>query len=252
MSQPTLPHVNERDWDEVAATFEEDIFSVPANDRLGLIAERVRRSGAKDRSVADLGCGIGRMLPLLAECFGEVHAMDISSECLAVAERKNEQLGSIRYTHVDLSVAELPHVDLALCINVLLTASLSKRQVMLSNACGSIKPEGHLLLTTPSLESALYASHRLVQWNIEKGMSPSSAQQRSSRDASRLDMGIVMIDGVPTKHYLKEELEDVLRAEGMRVEEILKIEYPWSAVFPEAPEWMQDPLPWNWMVVAQR
>jgi len=246
--------VNERDWDEVAATFEEDIFSVHANDRLGLIAERVRRFGAKDRAAADLGCGIGRMLPLLAECFGEVYAMDISSECLAVAERKNEQIRNIHYQHADLSgsLESLAPVDLALCINVLLTASLSKRQAMLSNACGRIKPEGHLLLTTPSLESALYASHRLVQWNIEKGMSPSSAQQRSSRDASRLDMGIVMIDGVPTKHYLKEELEDVLRDEGMRVEEILKIEYPWSAVFPEAPEWMQDPLPWNWMVVAQR
>ena len=246
--------MNEHQWDQVAATFEEDIFSVPANDRLGLIAERVRRFGAKDRTAADIGCGIGRTLPLLAEHFGEVHAMDISSECLAIAERNSEQHHNIRYRHADLAEINepLPMVDFALCINVLLTASLAKRQAMMANACACIKPDGRLLITTPSLESALYASHRLVEWNIAKGMTPSVAQQKAARDASRLDMGVVMIDGLPTKHYLKEELEDVLRVNDMRVEEAMKIEYPWSSVFPEAPDWMQDPLPWNWMVVAKR
>ena len=108
--------MNEHQWDQVAATFEDDIFSVPANDRLGLIAERVRRFGAKDRAAADLGCGVGRTLLLLAEHFGEVHAMDISSECLAFAARNSEQHHNIRFRHADLAEitnvrAEVPGAD---------------------------------------------------------------------------------------------------------------------------------------------
>ena len=31
-----------------------------------------------------------------------------------------------------------------------------------------------------------------------------------------------------------------------------KIEYPWSRVFAEPPEWMGPPLPWNWMATARK
>jgi 2-polyprenyl-3-methyl-5-hydroxy-6-metoxy-1,4-benzoquinol methylase len=247
--------VNEREWDAVAATFEEDIFSLPANDRLGLIADRVQRFGGKDKSAADIGCGIGRTLPLLAASFGEVHATDLSNECLEVARRAYAHHANIQYHHGDLAELDqpLPMVDLALCINVLLTAPLARRQAMLNSIASAIKPGGHLLITSPSLESALFATHRLVEWNMAKGMPPAVAQQKAARDASKLDMGVVMVDGVATKHYLKEELEDVLRNEGLVPVESLKIEYPWSIVFPGVPDWLRvDPLPWNWMVLAER
>ena len=246
--------VNEREWDAVADTFEEDIFNVPANDRLGLIAERVKRFGNKKGSAADIGCGIGRTLPMLAHAFGSVRASDISGECLAIAERKCNAWPNISYHHLDLREVNGSNeaVDFALCINVLLTASLAMRQHMFKSVLAQIKPGGHLLLTCPALESALYASHRLVQWNIDKGMPPAVAQQKASRDASRLDMGIVQLDGVATKHYLREELEDVLRANDLLPVETLKLEYPWSSVFPESPAGMAEPLPWNWMVLAQR
>ncbi len=247
--------MNEREWDAVASTFEEDIFSLPANDRLGLIADRVRRFGGKDRSAADIGCGIGRTLPLLVAHFGEVHATDLSNECLEVARRSYAQHPNIQYHHGDLAELSepLPMVDLALCINVLLTAPLARRQNMLHSIAAAIKPGGHLLITSPSLESALFTTHRLVEWNLAKGMPPAVAQQKAARDASKLDMGVVMVDGVATKHYLKEELEDVLRNEGLVPVESLKIEYPWSIVFPGMPDQLRvDPLPWNWMVLAQR
>lgn len=246
--------MNEREWDAVAATFEEDIFSVPANDRSGLIAERVLRYGGKHKTAADIGCGIGRTLPMLARSFGTVVASDLSTECLAIAQRKYNGWPNISYQHIDLREQAEPEeaVDFGLCINVLLTASLGMRQQMMASVRARIKPGGHLLLTAPALESALYASHRLVQWNIEKGMPPAVAQQKAARDSSRLDMGIVQLDGVATKHYLREELEDVLRANDLRPMETLKLEYPWSSVFPEAPMGMSEPLPWNWMVVAQR
>lgn len=245
--------MDEQDWDNVAATFERDIFNVIENDRRGKILKRILRFGGRERSVADIGCGIGHTIPMLAKHFGQVHAMDISNECLAVAENKYARYDNVKYVHADLAQPlPFPAVDFALCINVLLIASRAKRQAMMTNMCASIKPGGDLLLVTPAMESALYASHRLVQLNEDKGMAPRVAQRKAARDTSKLDMGIVMIDGVPTKHHLKEELQDLLRDQGMEVMETVKIEYPWAYVLDEAPADMPPPLPWNWMVVAAK
>ncbi|MEO8734405.1 MAG: class I SAM-dependent methyltransferase, partial [Flavobacteriales bacterium] len=210
--------MDERDWDNVAATFEDDIFSVPEHDRKKRILQRVQRYAGKKKSSADIGCGIGRTIPMLAEHFKSVQATDISSECLAVAENKYARFSNVEYVHADLA-KPLPFapVDFALCINVLLIASRTKRQTMMANMCAAIKPGGHLLLVTPALESALYASHRLVQLNEQKGMKPAVAQRKAARDTTKLDMGIVMVNGAPTKHHLKEELTDLLTQEGMKV-----------------------------------
>jgi len=246
--------VKERDWDRIAATFEEDVFNVPANDRLGLIAAFVRGHAGKDRAAADMGCGIGRTLPLLADHFGTVHALDFSSACLAVAERDNIVRSNIRYHHLDLATAEAPFgpVGLVLCINAWLMHEPGLRDAMVRNTLACVKPGGHLLLVTPALESALFATHRLVRWQREQGHSPKVAQQKARRETSDLDMGIVLVDGVPTKHYLREELEDMLTMDGLVVSDTRKLEYPWSRVFAEPPEWMGPPFPWNWMVTAHR
>jgi len=246
--------MNEKDWDRTAATFDEDVFNVPANDRQGLILRSIRRYAGKDKVAADLGCGIGRTVKMLASHFGAVHAVDFSSECLAGADRDHPGLNYVDYHHIDLAEEPVPFepVDVVLCINAWLMHPPDKRVGMVGHVLDAVKPGGHLVLVTPALESALFATHRLVRWNLDQGHSPKVAQQKASRDMSAIDMGIVMIDGVATKHYLKEELEDVLTMHGLKVLESHKLEYPWSRVFQDPPSWMGAPFPWNWLVVAER
>ena len=246
--------MDEEAWDRVAEHFDEAILDVPGTDRRGLIAAALDRFAGQDRTVADIGCGVGRALHLLAPRFGAVHATDLSSECLAIAAKDHAQFDNVRYIHADLSRTHgLPEqVDVAVCINTLLHASLEKREGMWRNLGEAIRPGGHLLLVVPSLESALYASHRLVRLNRRSGHSPRDAQRRARRALSDLDLGIVVVDGVPTKHHLKEELHDVLRARGMRVLETHKLEYPWHYVLHDPPSDMEPPDPWNWMVVAEK
>lgn len=246
--------MNEQDWDDTAASFEEDVFNVPANDRLGLIPAFVAQHAGKDRTAADIGCGIGRTVGLLARHFGELHAADFSQECLTVAERRNAAHHNVRYHHADLAHDPAPfaQVDLVVCINAWLMHEPDRRAQMVKHTLDTVKPGGHLLLVTPALESALFATHRLVRWQREQGHPPKVAQQKARREMSKLDMGIVLIDGVYTKHFLKEELEDMLAMYGFELLGMDKIEYPWSRVFAEPPEWMGPPLPWNWMATARK
>jgi hypothetical protein len=64
--------------------------------------------------------------------------------------------------------------------------------------------------------------------------------------------GVTDIDDVPTKHFLKEELELLLDLEGFTIQTIQKIEYEWSTEFHEAPSWLKNPTPWDWMVHATK
>lgn len=246
--------MNEQDWDNVATTFEEEIFNVPANDTKGHIKGWVERLAVPGATATDLGCGVGRTLPLLANWYEKVFAVDVSAQCLEVAARACQEHANITYVHADLSKDRngYPAADVVLCINTLLNASLEIREPLVDRTCRSVKKGGHLLLVVPSLNSALLTAYRHLQWNLRDGMSPQRAQKEAALNSEGLEHGIVRIDGVPTKHYLREELEAMFTGRGFEVLAIEKIEYPWNTEFDAPPKWMKAPWPWDWFVAARR
>lgn len=246
--------MNENDWDQVATTFEAEIFNVQEHDTKGLIRHAIDRLSAPDAVAADLGCGIGRTLPMLAERFAKVFAVDVSSQCLAVAADNCITHDNITYVHADLSKDRngYPATDVVLCINTLLNASVEVRESLFDRTCRSVKRGGHLVLVVPALGSALLTAYRRLQWNLREGMGPLEAQQEAAMHGAGIEHGIVNVDGVPTKHFLREELEASLTARGFHLETIEKIEYGWDTEFEAPPRWMKAPWPWDWFVTAQR
>ncbi|MFN3875240.1 MAG: class I SAM-dependent methyltransferase, partial [Flavobacteriales bacterium] len=136
--------MNERDWDKVAASFEEDIFNVPANDAKGIISGWVESLAAPGAEATDLGCGVGRTLPLVAECYSKVYAVDVSRQCLEVAAKANAGRTNIVYVHADASVdrGSYPATDVVLCINTWLSAALEVREGLIDRTCRSVKKGG--------------------------------------------------------------------------------------------------------------
>ena len=246
--------MNEHDWDNVATTFEDAIFNVPANDTRGVIEGWLNKLARPGAVATDLGCGVGRTLPMLADRFDHVHAVDVSSHCLEVAQGANHGRDNITYVHADLSRDRngYPAANHVLCINTWLNAALEIREPLIARTCRSVKRGGHLLLVVPSLNSALLTAFRHLQWNLRNGMSPREAQREAALHSEGLEHGLVRIDGVPTKHYLREELDAMLTERGFKVEAIEKIEYPWNTEFEGPPRWMKAPYPWDWFVAARR
>ena len=39
---------------------------------------------------------------------------------------------------------------------------------------------------------------------------------------------------------------------GFTMIDVQKVEYSWNADFENAPEWMQEPHPWDWMLVVKK
>lgn len=246
-------------WDRVADRYEAEIFSVADQDRGGLVRAALDRYGRGAATASDIGCGIGHFLPLLSARFAQVLAVDLSPKCLARARARHAGLTNVRYVARDLSAprARLPAVDLALCVNALLTPALAARHRFLDNVCRSVRRGGHLVLVVPSLESALLTNARLIEWNRRRGLSSAAAARSGFNDqpadvTRRLHEGVVRIDHVATKHYLAEELSFLLADRGLSMLELQKIEYPWTTEFTSAPRWMKAPYPWDWLAVARR
>jgi SAM-dependent methyltransferase len=251
--------MNRSYWENIADYYEAEIFNVLKNDPAGLLLSKIDRYGEGGKNASDIGCGIGNFLPELSSRFQKVFAVDISSKCIARAQEEYSHLPNVSYEVADLAAsdAQLPKADFALCVNSIITPSLKHRNNMLNVICGHLQIEGHLILVVPSLESAFLSDFRLIELNLRNGLTPESAvelclQTQKQTDNPRLHEGVVLIDDVETKHYLKEELVVLLQKRGMKIIEIEKIEYPWNTEYISPPRWMKDPLPWDWLCVAQK
>ncbi len=244
-------------WDAVGDDYDSEIFSVRDNDTAGLVAGHIARLGDPAHTAADLGCGVGKFTSLLAEAFGRVHACDLSPKLLEQARRACRPWNNIDFFQTDLGREAHPvdPVDFVLCVNVLIMAGLDARMSALRAVTAQVKQGGHLLLVTPSTESMLYTQFRRIDWCLREGMNCDEAIRDSvpaHGSVRALHQGIRPIEGVPTKHHLKEELLVLLRGHEMDVLSIEKLTYPWDTEFDDPPAWMEGPQPWDWLVVAQR
>jgi len=245
-------------WDTVASRFDDEIFNTLSNDRSRTILRQINRFSSAGSTVCDFGCGVGRYLPLLAERFKAVCAVDISRKCLEVAERNCAALENVTFFKLDLSTnhSGLDRFDFAISINALLEPSLRKRRSALETIFQHLSPEGHLLIVVPSLESALFSTTRLFEWRdrTSNGKKNGFAIKLGAKDSRGVDIarGVLNLDGVLEKHYLKEELLVALQDVGFEVDHLEKVEYRWSAMFDNPPRWMKEPYPWDWLATCSK
>jgi 2-polyprenyl-3-methyl-5-hydroxy-6-metoxy-1,4-benzoquinol methylase len=242
-------------WEQMAPAYNEEIFDVLKNDKKAIIRKAIQKVAATDKSVLDAGCAIGKWLPVLAPAFKQVVAADISAKNLAIAKKTFSQFVNVEYVRMDMSAAaiQLPAYDVVVCINAILTSSEKKRSYFFHNISRSLKTGGTLILVVPSLESWLMTRIFQHKWSIDKKL---FAQKITAPEAAsrykNMQQGNVEIDNVATKHYLQEELQLLLSLEGLQVKKCQKINYDWSTEFVVAPGWLQEPQPWDWLVIAEK
>jgi len=198
---------------------------------------------------------VGKWIPLLAKDFKHVVAADISAINLQIAKEKYSEYDNVEYLRSDMSADSLTvsPCDAAICINAILTDSLKKRINFFQSLSMCLNKDGSLVLVVPSLESKLYTNIIASRWNVDDDNKEKIASSKKAFElAKNIKQGVTDIDDVPTKHYLKEELQLLLTLEGFTVERVEKINYTWETEFNNPPKWLAAPYPWDWMCVAKK
>ena len=242
-------------WETMAPNYDDEIFDVLQNDKKALIRQAIAEYASPKKTVMDIGCAIGKWLPVLAPAFKKVIAVDISAENLKLAAARYPQYTNVDYRRADMSARNpvLLPCDFAICINAILTADEKDRNRFFANLGKCVKKGGGIVLTIPSLESHLLASIVQHRYKADRALLPPETNGKAAiRKWNNIRQGNADIDGVPHKHYLADELRLLLREAGFRTLRIEKIEYDWTTEFNKPPKGLTEPKPWDWMVVAER
>lgn len=248
-----MSHFDVSRWERLGSQFEEEVFNVHECDGQDVLQGAIDRVARKTKTVADLGCGTGRLLPALAPRFKKVHAVDGAQSLLVQAEERCTEFSNITYLKADLArrVALENPVDVAVSVNVLLTIDKKRRDGMFRVLRSCLKKNGVLLLVVPSMESALLTERVLSEWHRRsraKGPHDPESMAADKSTKAQILRGEFITGGVPTQHYLREELETLVENAGFSCERTLKVQYEWQSVFPKPPRWLRAPRPWDWLV----
>lgn len=244
-------------WDDIADTFDRHVLEIARHDPEAHLRREISRVGSASRSAADLGCGPGSLIPLLAESFGQVFAVDHSSHLLDAA-RGAHQKSNVQFLQHDLSSGDrLPfQADFVLCSNTLISPSRPVREGIMTAVASSTKSGGKTMLVVPALESVFHVYHSLIRCRGREGKGSGLKEGQADRLLrSEMDSfagGVIRVSGVPTKYWMREELLAELGDHGFEPEQVHRIEYGWEEEIDNPPCWLGSPRPWDWMVVARR
>ena len=246
----------EKHWDRIGNTYDDQIFDVFKSDRNKILPKYIKKYEAKNGLAIDFGCGTGKSFEYLSPSFRKVVAVDISSELLNQA--KNRPYQNIEFKRADLTNSRLsfPKADFAFCCNVAMLPEIEKTYAIIRNIQKSLKRGGTALLVLPSLDSVLYASWRLIELYKSEGVHvsdiPNTEFDYFKASKRRIVEGIIYIDDVPTKHFMRTELDVVFTNCGLAITQVDKVEYDWNTEFAKPPAWLKDPYPWDWLVACKK
>ena len=251
--------MNRAYWETVAADYENAVLSVFDRDRAGAVRARIEAVADPAARAADLGCGVGKFTELLARHFAHVEACDLSGRGVAETRERCREYDNVTVRRADLAGAPLPFapVSFVLCVNVLLMPGLDLRRRAWRAVTNQVDHEGVLVLVVPSHEAMHFGRFRALETWLDDGHSCGEALERSrepDRSSARdLGQGVHRLRGLRTKHYLREELEWLLRAHEMEVDEITMLEYS-AAIVKGADDVasVEAPPLWDWLAVARR
>ena len=249
--------MDEKYWDKIAENYELEIFDTLKNDLTDIIIDHINRFSSRRWVASDFGCGVGKYLPILGERFKTVYAIDLSNKCLELSRESCRRLDNIVYVKGDLADPKLKTVktNFAISVNMLIMPSGRQRAAILKNISRKVVKGGYFLLIVPSLESALYTQFRLR----ERILNPKSRHKgRNYWKFSPVGLkdspvgGLLNWAGVPTKHFLEEELISLLSKLNFKVLSVRKVEYSWNSIYDRFPKSMKQPYPWDWLVVSRK
>jgi len=240
-------------WERTAPTYETQIFDVFKNDKHKKVKEYIKKHANKKSLAVDFGCGTGKALSLLSPAFKKVMALDISHKCIEQA--KDLSYKNVEFKQADLSKKNfsLPNADFVFCCNVAISDNVERNYNIIKNGLKVLKKGAYAVFVLPSLESHSISAQRLIEWHKKDGVPFSKIpkdelEYLKSKDHKTALQGVVKLAGTPIKHYLLQELYNLLNSKKYSLRAIERLEYEWITEFTSPPKWMLNPYPFDWLV----
>ena len=245
-------------WDEISSDYLAHIVSPFDRGTSNPLFRELRSvEDASSKTVADLGCGVGTLLPFLTEHFGSVVAVDFSRGMLRQARAKTNA-PNVSFRRADLSdlSAFRGKFDVAAAINSVLAPSSRRVDRILREILATLKPGGIFFGVFPAMDSVLYHAMLVMERESAEHESDATAALHTRRvcQKGKYDFltGIFDDGGDRQKHYYEFELRHRLRGAGFTHLRVRKVRYPWDETVSGFECFPGEPKLWDWLVCAER
>ena len=245
----------DRHWSRHAARYGE-LFVDPydANVETPLWAALAAVPDAAAKTVADLGCGAGPLLPYLAQRFDRVIALDFAAEMLKLAQGRLDPGALARVTFLTRPMHELDdlagQLDVAVAINSLVMPDVRLIDRTLRSIRASLKPGGLFLGVVPSIDTICYHFLLLLDQALDQGLEPREAKRFAALHTERrhydFAFGEFHFDGLRQKFWQPFEIEFRLNKAGFTATTLGKVLYPWDESVAGSDAFAEFPRAWDW------
>lgn len=247
--------MDSQEWDTVAPKYFDQISS-PFSDGVKnpLLKDLARIKKADEKSIIDIGCGIGNLLPY-SKRFKRIVCLDFSQGMIDQAKKKHPEIKAEYICsdakHTPLHKAEF---DVAVAINSFIAPDLGSLQGFFDEAGRVIKPKGQFFGIFPAIESVLHLFTLVFERELRIHNDEKKAYENAAKavdlDSYDLPTGLLWEDGFQ-HHYYQHTIERRLRKAGFEQIQFGKISYPWRlSIIENVRPYLREEPPWDWYVKA--
>jgi len=212
------------------------------------------RRGA--RTVADLGCGLGPLVPFLAEHFERVWAVDFAA---AMLEQARSRCAAPNVTYLQRSLLDLKplhgRLDVAVAVNSLVLPRVTDLDAALAEIRRCLKPDGAVLGIVPAMDAVHYQTMLLIERGLAHGQpleaACKNAAHHNEHAAYDFALGQYCFRGIEQHFWQPFEVRFRFAKAGFRLTQLKKVHLAWKQ-FAGWRELARYAPPWDWFFLARR
>lgn len=244
-------------WSQAAKSYERDFVDPHRPGVRNPLQQAIRALADPERkTVADLGCGIGPLLPFLAGHFQRVFAIDFADGMLQRARERCHNLRNVEFSHLSLTdLASLARrVDVAVAVNSLVMPDIAVLEESLRQIRGLLRPGGAFLGIVPAMDAVHYHTMLLVDRALASGK-PIDVARKNAAHYAELALydcafGQFCYQGLEQHFWQPFEVRYRLRRAGFHRIRLMRVQLAWEQ-FACGNDLAQQPPPWDWFFQAE-
>jgi SAM-dependent methyltransferase len=246
-------------WSRHAVRYDElflDAFHPDVENPLLAMLAAVPDAGRK--TVVDLGCGTGPLLPSLVGRFGRVIALDFAPGMIEHARRRLGPDAS-RVTFATRAMHELDdfagQIDVAVAVNSLVMPDVRLIDRTLGAIRASLRPGGQFLGVVPAMDAIHYHTMLLMDAALDRGQTAEEAERSAAFHAEHqhydFAFGRFSFLGLRQKFWQPFEIRHRMTKAGFASVALDHVLYPWDDSLAGSAELAGFPRSWDWSFLAR-
>lgn len=243
-------------WSQAARRYEEDFVDPYRRDVRSPLLDYLKKLAGPEKMAADLGCGIGPLLPFLADHFQRVIAVDFADGMLERAREKAAGRNNVEFLQRRLTELDdlAGRVDVAVAVNSLILPDVGELEKALAAIRASLTPKGKFLGILPAMDGVHYYTMLLVDRALAAGKPIDVARKNAAELGDLADydfaFGQFSYRGLEQHFWQPFEIRHRFRRTGWRLLRLKKVHLAWEQ-FACWKELKAQPPPWDWFFLAQ-